>query len=171
MGFILLCYDCFGIKWVVQDLWCNIGIDGKGLGILENSIAHLCDLIGFREGFLYPINSHSYEKKFPLIAIFVWWALSFLFASFEGRRIAENGRSVSPSHFRSVLIRSLSCLMREIGKLENARELVWKGAGRTEAAEMESESWRCWLTKFFLGSAEWNMRFVYKDLELNLCFL
>lgn len=73
----------------------------------------------------------------------MWWALFFLFASFEGRRIAENGRSVSPSHFRSVLIRSLSFLMKEIGKLESARKLIWKRGGRTEPAEMELESWRC----------------------------
>lgn len=28
--------------------------------------------------------------------------------------------------------------MGEIGELENARERVWKGVGRTEAAEMAS---------------------------------
>lgn len=36
--------------------------------------------------------------------------------------MAENGSAVSPSHLRSMLIRSLSSLMREMGKLENARE-------------------------------------------------
>lgn len=59
---------------------------------------------------------------------------------FEGGRIAENGSTFFPSHFRSILVRSLSCLMREMGKLENERKWVWKRVGRAEATESESES-------------------------------
>lgn len=40
-----------------------------------------------------------------------------------------------PPHFRSMLVRSFSCLMREMGKLEKERRVNMEGVGRAETAE------------------------------------